>query len=339
MRHGFIRTMAAILGISAAAALDFDPGGFSVHIAPGGLGARTTEETNITVRAFPVAFLDNQFALSQGQPGVLRLAFNNAPEVKIGKLTAFLELPKAIQLVGLGRNLSLLSQEPAGDMVRLAIDAGSTRGTITAKGYNIFGALPVMLKTDAAPGSKWQGAYWLEHDGYVSPRLPLTFTVIPTIRSVQPKRFETGVHFTDNCINFKGAPLESYAQFYAETGCNAAMIVPGAMSQKLRSMGIIRYYQPSGWLVNGYMIGKPPGLTTSNFSTRTALWPATASVRLSSTEKKSPISAPTWRRRCARFWWKTVRPTISCATGSRSCSISRAASAPAARRTLRRLPS
>ncbi|HQC52189.1 MAG TPA: hypothetical protein PLE92_03590 [Lentisphaeria bacterium] len=258
MRHGFIWTMAAILGVSAAAALDFDPGGFSVHIAPGGLGARTAEETNITIRAFPAAFLDNQFALSQSQPGVLRLAFNNEPEVKIGKLTAFLELPKAIQLVGLGRNQTLLSQEPVGDLVRLAIDAAPARGTITAKGYNIFGALAVMLTTDAAPGSKWQGAYWLTHDRYVSPRLPLTFTVIPTIRSKQPKRFETGVHFTDNCINFEGAPLESYAQFYAETGCNAAMIVPGAMSQKLRSMGVIRYYQPSGWLVNGYMIGKPP---------------------------------------------------------------------------------
>ena len=135
----FFRLMAMVLGMSAAVALDFDPGGFSVQIAPGGLGRHTAEETNITIRAFPSAFLDNQFALSQGQPGVLRLAFNNTPEVKIGKLTAFIEVPRAIRLVGLDRSLTLVSQEAAGDLVRYAIDAGPTRGTITAKGYNEIG--------------------------------------------------------------------------------------------------------------------------------------------------------------------------------------------------------
>ncbi len=258
MRSLFFRLMALVLGMNVAMALDFDPGGFSVQIASGGLGRRTAEETNITIRAFPSAFLDNQFALSQGQPGVLRLAFNNTPEVKIGKLTAFIEVPRAIRLVGLDRSLTLVSQEAVGDLVRYAIDAGPTRGTITAKGYNVFGALALMLATDAAPGNAWQGSYWLTHDAYASPRLPLTFTVIPAIRGERPRRFETGVHFTDNCIDFEGAPLDSYARFYVETGCNAAMIVPGAMSQRLRELGVLRYYQPSGWLVNGCMIGKPP---------------------------------------------------------------------------------
>jgi hypothetical protein len=54
-----------------------------------------------------------------------------------------------------------------------------------------------------------------------------------------------------------GRALDEFSRFYAETGCNAAMVVPGPMSQRFRQMKITRYHQP-GWLVNGCMIGTGP---------------------------------------------------------------------------------
>ena len=239
-----------------ALAVDFDPGGFSVEISRAPLGRRTAEEKNVTIRAFPHAFIDDRFVLSQGQPALLLLGLNNREGARIGKLTAVIEFPESIELLGVGAGRQVV--ETRTDVaVRYSIDATPTKGSIKAKGYNVFGALVLALRTDAAPGAESAATYWLTNDAYTSPKRSIAFGVIPHIEGNRPKRFETGVHFVANCMALSGVALDEYARFYAETGCNAAMIVPGAMSQHLRQMKITRYHQP-GWLVNGYMIGTAP---------------------------------------------------------------------------------
>ena len=240
-----------------AFAVEFDSGGFSVEISRAALGKPSPAEKNVTIRAFPHAFIDDQFVLSQGQPGLLLLGFSNQEGVKIGKLTAFIVLPKSIELVGVAQGRKLIEKKAVGDAIRYAIDATPTKGSIKAKGYNVFGALVLTLRTAEAPGARSAATYWLTNDAYTSPKRTLALAVIPRIEGDRPRRFETGVHFTPNCIALSGKALDEYARFYAETGCNAAMIYPGAFSQRLRQMKIVRYHQP-GWLVNGCMIGTGP---------------------------------------------------------------------------------
>ena len=236
---------------------DFDPGGFSVAISAAALGKPAPEETNVTIRAFPHAFIDDRFVLSQDQPGLLLLAFGNHAGARIGKLTAHIELPAAIELLGLGGGRAVIGKEAVGAAVRYAIDATPTKASIKAKGYNVFEALVLAVRTAATPGSESAGTYWLTNDEYTSPKRALAFGVIPRIEGDRPGRFETGVHFTGNCMALSGVALDEYARFYAETGCNAAMVYPGPMSQRLRQMKIVRYHQP-GWLVNGCMVGTGP---------------------------------------------------------------------------------
>ncbi|MBT3289457.1 MAG: hypothetical protein HN380_19085, partial [Victivallales bacterium] len=237
--------------------MEFDSGGFSVEISRSPLGKPSPVGKNVTIRAFPHAFIDDQFMLSQGQPGLLLLGFSNQEGVKIGTLTAFIELPKSIELLGVAEGRKLIGEEAMGDVIRYAIDATPTKRSIKAKGYNVFQALVLTLRTAEAPGTRSAATYWLTNDAYTSPRRSLTLAVIPRIEGDRPRRFETGVHFTANCIALSGEALDEYARFYAETGCNAAMIYPGAFSQRLRQMKIVRYHQP-GWLVNGCMIGTGP---------------------------------------------------------------------------------
>ena len=243
---------------TGAFAVDFDPGGFSVAISSSPLGKPAPDEKNVTIRAFPHAFMDDRFVLSRNQPALLLLSFSNVEGVKIGTLTAHIELPGTIELLGVGGGSVVVNKTAVGEAIRYAIDATPTKGSISAKRYNVFGALVLVLRTAAAPGAAFSATYWLTNDAYVSPRRSLAIGVIPRVEGKRPRRFETGVHFTGNCIALAGDALEEYARFYAETGCNAAMIVPGAFSQRLRQMKITRYHQPTGWLVNGYMIGTGP---------------------------------------------------------------------------------
>ena len=249
--------MPILLLAAAALGAEFDPGGFSVEISRSPLGKPTPAEKNVTIRAFPHAFMDDRFVLSQSQPALLLLSFSNVEEVKIGTLTAYVELPPAVELLGLGSGRVVANKTAVGDAVRYAIDATPTRGSISAKGYNAFGALALVLRTAAPPGAEFTASYWLANDAYTSPKRSLALGVIPRIEGERPRRFETGVHFTGNCIALAGEALDEYARFYAETGCNAAMIEPGAFSQRLRQMKVTRYHQP-GWLVNGHMIGTSP---------------------------------------------------------------------------------
>ena len=109
-----------------AAAEVFDPGGFSVEISRAPLGKRAAEEKNVTIRAFPHAFIDDRFVLSQDQPALLLLGFNNRESVKIGKLTAIIELPETIELLGIGGGHKAIETKPGG-VVRYAIDATRAR--------------------------------------------------------------------------------------------------------------------------------------------------------------------------------------------------------------------
>ena len=247
----------ALWGASCAFGVEFDPGGFSVEISRAPLGKPSDAETGVTIRAFPHAFIDDRFVLSQDQPALLLLSFSNPRGVRIGILTAFIELPKPIEFLGLGGGIRTVSREDVGAGVRYGIDATSTRGSITAKGYNVFGALALVLRTGEPPGTASAGSYWLRNGDSISPKRDIAFGVIPRIEGDRPRRFETGVHFTSNCIDLSGEALHEYARFYAETGCNAAMVVPGAMSQHFRQMKVTRYHQPT-WLVNGCMIGTAP---------------------------------------------------------------------------------
>ncbi|NLF17728.1 MAG: hypothetical protein GX595_10790 [Lentisphaerae bacterium] len=252
------RSMLATLILAVTAmAVEFDPGGFSVTISPTPLGKPTAAERDVAIRAFPHAFMDDRVVLSQHQPGLLLLAFTRLSEAKLGTLTAHLELPRTVEVLGVGDGRLAVQRTELGDRVHVAIDATPTVGSITAKGYNAFGALPVVLRTAAAPGTAAAATYWLTHGQEDGPRRSLALGVMPRIEGLRPRRFETGVHFTGNCIRLSSPAVEEWARFYAETGANAAMIEPGAFSQYLRQMKILRYHQP-GWLVNGHMIGTTP---------------------------------------------------------------------------------
>lgn len=208
---------------------------------------------------FPMAWADNTFCLSSGQPAIM--AFKNERYKEAKAPLANVTLPEGFKLLDVNSAVKLLdkSQGPNGITYRLDIKTA-------AAAAGVFGLL---VDTSLAPSGKtYEGSCGYEDGSYKSAGRAFSLKVIPAISGKRPKSFEMGAYFGHRLEQYTDTrAIKELADFYAGCGFNTIHFVPlnrnAVLCGMLRDAKIKHYVQPTYFgadhpsidLINGYSIG------------------------------------------------------------------------------------
>lgn len=218
-------------------------------------------DSAVTPLLTPIACLDNTFYLSTGEPGIALIACRDNSGAKLRKPYIYLKLPKEIELLGTREDLLIESREDLHENGRDYVIYKTLilhfQDCVKPNAFTTWSALSFLIRTNAASGNFFQGAYRFVDDGIDSDWCSFDIKVIESLgRIPRPKRFKTAAMFAREANFTTSEAVNAFADFYANTGFNA---VHGAFTAQVRTAlkktGIERYAQPF-YLCNGYRIGK-----------------------------------------------------------------------------------
>jgi len=216
-------------------------------------------EAGVTMLLMPFGMLDDLFAVSSGDVGLLRFAFRNETGKKLTKVHALLELPASIRMLDVRSDQTLLESTPVPEadppVVRHRIDYSRLKHTISKEGYAAYHSLSCMVTTELPPADTLlQARYWVEDDHGASMPRSFRIKVSPPVHGERPKRFKTAAMFSRDGLYENDEAVTALADFYVRCGFTSVHLQEGKLSLALAERGVDRYIQPF-YLCNGYRIG------------------------------------------------------------------------------------
>lgn len=220
-------------------------------------------DDGVSMKLVPMSYVDNTFALSQGQPGLAVFSFKNEKSVPVKKPFAFLEVPENIKCLDSTKLCKIIETKAVPGKNIYKIDLSELKKFFGKDSYPTWNALTLLLKSETVPSDTlYPASYWYEDGDYKSSPVSFNIKVIPAIKGMRPSIFSVGTMCARE-IEFPGKDsISSIADFYE--GCGFNTVHSGSskeFSQLMKNKNIKRYTQPF-WFCNGYRIGaekKPEG--------------------------------------------------------------------------------
>ncbi len=208
----------------------------------------------------PGALLDNNFALTRNDPAILTFAWKReVPKEQWAVKNPMLHvtLPEKVDLLESIYPLELISAKNS----EYVFSMSAVRDRFKRiDGYDAYLLLPLMLTTQAAPGTKFAAAsYWLTDGGKpISAKHEFTFSVLPQIpQAGKANHFLNGFQPMGLYLNIKSpANREMWTKFIGRTGSRwLAAQCDASMAELYRKNGILMITPELYWVANGYRIG------------------------------------------------------------------------------------
>ena len=227
-------------------------------------------KTPITVELAPGKLLDNTFALSSGEPGVIAFKFkNNQPKgtLNVGRVTMNLELPAEISVNGTNlyfgkeiRNTDITVGGKQWKRWELGVNDAIISHIRNLQGFNGWNIACAMISGNAPAGTVWNNCrYYLTEDGkMVSTPETFSLKMMPALsKTPAPKQFYPGFSSVTNDIIFQQPEANRrFAEFAGKTG--STLVTAGVKpeyAKQLRENGI-RLITSEGYnIANGFRIG------------------------------------------------------------------------------------
>ena len=215
----------------------------------------------VTVKAIPMAFLDNTFCLAQSKPAMLGICGKNEAGVKIAKPFLNVKIPAEIKLISVRDYLPIVSKKSISEdgkkYLQYKIDLRMYRGAIKKDVYGTWNMVTLMLESDLKPGTVMPLFYQYIDGAYATPWEKIAVKIIPAQAKVTaPKYFKVAPMFGGDGSFAAPEAAKKFAQFIKDSGFNSIHgRFPKTQNEALKKAGIERYLQIY-YLCNGYRIGQ-----------------------------------------------------------------------------------
>lgn len=226
---------------------------------------RVPMERGVSARLMPFHFLDNVFALSQNDAGIMVIGFRQEDDETLRRPHVVLELPDGVEVLGVHDSARLVESQPVPgapgrtrhrvEVARLARRANRTTYTVRRN------AVAFVLRTALPPGGEaLQGRYWLEAEGFQADPNEFDLRILPPVQAPAPKRFKLGAMYGSMDGGIAGdEALREHVGFYRRAGFNHVFVRihggPVQLADEFGRQGVYRYFQPF-YIRNGFTIGR-----------------------------------------------------------------------------------